>query len=224
MSHGDAGERDDTGRICVAARRLERFNACVPKQKNTRTLQDLLDQMTEAAEDCERISVEDILHAVGRRSFGPMLMVPGLIALSPLSGIPGAPTITGSMVLLVAGQLLIGRDEFWLPKFILRRSVSQEKFRKAVKYTRPVARFVDRLVNPRLTMLTNGAAMYIVAAVCVMLAVIAPLLELLPFAITVVGGAISAFGLAITAEDGVLAIIAFIFCIGAAVLIVVGLM
>jgi hypothetical protein len=53
-----------------------------------------------------------MLKTVGQRSFGSLLLLPGLMALSPLSGLPGMPTLFGVMVLLITGQLLIGRNEF----------------------------------------------------------------------------------------------------------------
>ncbi|MFA9477904.1 exopolysaccharide biosynthesis protein [Phycisphaerales bacterium AB-hyl4] len=180
------------------------------------SLEQLLAQLADADDDEQTISVEQVLDAVGRRSFGPVLLVPGLIALSPVSGIPGAPTVVGIMVLLITGQFLLGRSEFWLPQFLLRRSVTQSRYEKALKVLRPVARFVDRLVKPRLRWLAEGAAVYVIALVCLLLALTAPLLEAVPFAITGVGAAITAFGLSMLANDGLLALLAAGFCVATA--------
>lgn len=176
------------------------------------TLATLLDQLCDAGGDEETVSVEAVLKAVGRRSFGPVLLVPGVIALSPLSGIPGAPTVVGIMVLLVAGQVLVGREEFWLPQFILRRSISRRRFEKTINAMMRVARYVDRLVKPRLTYFTEGPAVYLIAAMCVALALTAPFLEVVPFSATGVGAAVTAFGLALTFHDGLLALLAVTFC------------
>jgi hypothetical protein len=46
-----------------------------------------------------------------------------------------------------------------------------------------------------------------------------PPLELLPFAATIAGIALAAFGLAIVARDGVLVVIAVLFTVGSATLI-----
>jgi hypothetical protein len=187
-------------------------------------LAGLLDQLDAVSEGKDEISVEAVLKTVGQRSFGSLLLLPGLMALSPLSGIPGMPTLFGVMVLLITSQLLMGRTEFWLPQFILRRAVSRSKLDKAVKTLRPVARFMDRLSKPRLRFLAEEPAVYVIAAFCLLVSLITPLLELLPFAISIVGGAVSAFGLALISHDGVLAMLAFAFCIAAVVIIVMSLL
>ena len=186
-------------------------------------LEGLLDTLAATAEDKDEISIEEVLTAIGPRSFGPILLIPGLIAVSPLSGIPGMPTLVGLMVLLITGQLLIGRSEFWLPELVRRRSASRERFEKALKFIRPVARFIDRLLKPRLRFLTEGAAVYVIAGLCLLVSLITPALELLPFAISIVGGAVTTFGLALISHDGIPAILAAAFCIATGVVIVTSL-
>ncbi len=180
----------------------------------TVNLEGLLEQLGEAGDgdDDGRVTIEAVHHAVGRRAFGPVLVIPGLMALSPVSGMPGVPTAVGIIVLLICGQLLIGRSTFWLPGFVLRRSVSKQRFEQAMRFIRPVARFVDRLIKPRLRFLAEGAAAYVIAALCLALALISPLLEAVPFAITGVGAALTAFGFALIADDGVLSLLAAASC------------
>ena len=49
-------------------------------------LEQLLKRLGQVAQDRERVTLGTILHAVGRRSFAPLLLIAGLIALSPLEG------------------------------------------------------------------------------------------------------------------------------------------
>jgi len=42
-------------------------------------------------------SVGDLLHVFGRRAYGPVLFVIGLIALSPLGAIPGASVVCATL-------------------------------------------------------------------------------------------------------------------------------
>jgi hypothetical protein len=95
---------------------------------------------------------------------------------------------------------------------------------KAVKTIRTVARFMDRLSKPRLQFRAEEPAVYAIAAFCLLVSLITPLLERLPFAISFLGGEISAFGLALISYDGVFAILAFVFCIAAAVIIIMSLL
>lgn len=188
------------------------------KEEEITTLEGLLDSIVEANEGRDEISIGEVLQAIGSRSFGPLLMIPGLIAFSPLSGIPGMPTTIGVMVLLITSQLLLGRSEISMPQFVTRRAVSRARFEKAIRVLRKVARVVDRLIKPRLTFLTAKPITYTIAVLFLLLSLIAPLMELLPFVISAVGGALSAYGLALVAHDGLLALIAMAFCAGTLVI------
>lgn len=172
-------------------------------------LQQLLDRIEEASLQKERITFGMILQAVGRRSFGPMLLLAGLIILAPLIGdIPGVPTTMALFVLLIAGQLLVGRKHFWLPQWIVRRSVTHNQLRKALRWLRPSARFLDRWFKPRLTFLTQDGGTYLIALACILIAAATPPMELIPFSANGAGIALIAFGLALIAHDGLLALLA----------------
>lgn len=173
-----------------------------------RNLNDLLDQLEHMAHEREQINLRDVLHAVGRRSFGPWLLVIGLITLSPIGDIPGVPTLVGAMLLLVAAQLLLRRPHFWLPGWLLRRSVSGPRFRKAVRRLRKPASFVDRFLRARMEFFTGSKGTYVVAILCVVIALGLPPMEFVPFSATGAGIALTAFGLALIANDGLLAAIA----------------
>lgn len=90
-------------------------------------LESLLQRLEQAGEADQPVTIECMLQATDERSFGALLLVPGLLVFSPLSGIPGLPSVFAVMVSLIAIQLLIGRKHFWLPKWLLRRSTSRSK-------------------------------------------------------------------------------------------------
>src|SRR5690606_11249411 len=169
---------------------------------------DILDRLEEIARDQGDVSVGAIVEAMGRRSHGPLLLLPSLIDIAPIGGIPGLPTALGLIILLVAAQLLLGRNHLWLPSFLRRRSLSREKACEASKRLRPVANFMDRWFHGRLAVLAHGPFTRIAAAICILLALTVPPLELVPFATTAPMGAIAAFGLALFVRDGLLMIIA----------------
>jgi hypothetical protein len=100
-------------------------------------LEALLDEVREAAESGEgTVVLGDLLDRIGTRSFGPLLLLPALIAFTPLGGIPGLPTVMAVLVILVVGQLAIGLDHFWLPDVVLRRGVEPTKLRTSTEYLR----------------------------------------------------------------------------------------
>lgn len=172
------------------------------------TLQQLLDRLDQAATG-ERVDVECMMEAVGRSSFGALLLLGGLVTLSPLDIIPGIPTLIAVAVLIVCVQLLAGRRHFWLPAWLLRRSISRQRFRRALTWLQKPARLGDRLVRPRLSALTNDAAVKLIAVGCIVVALAMPLMEVVPFSANLAGIALTAFGLAVIAHDGLLALVAF---------------
>lgn len=76
------------------------------------------------------------------------MLLAGLITLAPVIGdIPGVPTIVGAVVFLFAGQLLFGRKCFWLPRWLLRRSIARDRLDVALGWLRRPARFCDRFLR-----------------------------------------------------------------------------
>lgn len=183
----------------------------------------ILDRLEELAGQDDQVSLGKVTEALGSRSHGPFLLVPALIEISPVGGIPGVPTVLAAIIILFAGQLLIGRDHMWLPGFLARRSVSSDRTRKATGKLRPLARFMDRWFHGRLPKLTEGPAVRVAAALCILLACTVPPLEVLPFASSAPMLAIAAFGLALLVRDGLLMMIATVLAV-VAVAVGVGVM
>ena len=152
-----------------------------------------------------------VLDRVGRRSFGPMLLLAGLIVMAPLIGdIPGVPTVVAVFVFLLALQLLLGREHFWLPRWLLARRISRSTLHKALVWMMPVARFVDRFLRPRMTVLVNGGARFGVALLAMLVSLLMPAMEFIPFSANAAGVTLTVLGLALVARDGLLALIAFV--------------
>ncbi|WP_456065780.1 exopolysaccharide biosynthesis protein [Halomonas colorata] len=130
-------------------------------------LTELIQTMEQMEREAPRVSVDDIVDAVGRRSFGPLLLIAGLITLAPVIGdIPGMPTLMAALVLLVSTQLLAGRKTFWLPKWLLNRSVSRKGFDKAIHALKKPAQWVDNLLGMRLKWMTGYAGIRATALAC----------------------------------------------------------
>lgn len=179
--------------------------------ENITTLTELIEKMADVVEEREQVSVKAVLESIGTRSLGPLLLLTGLITLAPVIGdIPGVPTIMALLVLLIAGQLLFHRKHLWLPQWLLKRSLSSGKMRKMLDWSRKPANFVDRYIHARLTYLVDGKGQYLVAMVCIAIALAMPLMEVVPLSANFAGVALAAFGLALIARDGALALIALL--------------
>lgn len=178
-------------------------------------LEGLLDEISHArADSSESVSFDDVLQTMGQRSVGVLLLVPSLIALTPLGGIPGVPTVLAIAVFLLAGQLMINAKHVWLPGFVRRRRADAQKVESAMGYLRPGVRVVDKLLQPRIVWITKQPFVRGVAGLCMLMALTVPPLEIVPFAATVSWSAIAAFALALIANDGVLGLIATAISLG----------
>ncbi len=179
-------------------------------------LEDLLQRLEQVGEADQPVTIESMLQVTDERSFGALLLIPGLLVLSPLSGIPGLPSVVAVMVALIATQLLIGRTRFWLPKWLLRRSTSRSKYDKAIAFLQRLSGFIDHLLRRRLTFLTRGLAIRLNALLCLLIAATMPPLELIPFANSIAGAALSVLGLGMMARDGAMIVVALLCFFGLA--------
>lgn len=179
------------------------------KQREPANLEQLLDRIECGTEERAYSSIGEMLDAIGRRSFGPVLLFVGLLLVTPLSGMPGMPTLMGLLVLLTLGQILIGRKHFWLPGWLVQRTIPRDKLLRGLNAMRPMARRVDRLLQPRLHHLVRGPGLYVMASACMVIAFVMPATELIPFSSSIAGLALMSFGLAIISKDGVVALIAW---------------
>ncbi|PPK53617.1 exopolysaccharide biosynthesis protein [Marinobacter persicus] len=172
-------------------------------------LQELLDRIRARALTKDHVSAQDILQSVGERSFGPLILVAGLITVAPLIGdIPGVPTLLAIIVLLTLSQRLCQRRSIWLPQKLARRSLPQGKLLTGLDWAEKPARFIDGCTRQRMPWLVTGVGQYLMVFACILVALAMPLMELIPFSANGGGLALMAFGLAIVARDGLLALIA----------------
>jgi hypothetical protein len=175
-----------------------------PKQN----LQGILDELCGLV-DCglnplatDQVSIREIMARIGRRSYGPLLLVIGLFSISPATVVPGMTWLSAGLTLIIALQLALGMQQPWLPKGMLDRTVSRDLLVKGVNGFRPWARRIDALLKPSLTFLTAVPFVNLIALLCVAAAIITVPLGFIPLAPLAPGLAIVVFGLGLTARDG----------------------
>ncbi|UVI39629.1 exopolysaccharide biosynthesis protein [Qipengyuania spongiae] len=179
-----------------------------PQDEPVHSVSEILDKLRGLADAKNRVSIGDVLDAIGDRSYGPALILPALIEISPIGGIPGLPTFLAIIIALVAVQLLFGKEHLWLPQFIQKRAISGDKLHKAADKLDGMAGRLDRWFHGRLTRFVKGVWPRIAAGFVILLCLTVPPLELVPFASTAPMAAIIAFGLALLVRDGLLMLIA----------------
>lgn len=181
------------------------------------SVSDILNILRRTADRHDRVTIGDVLDAIGDRTYGPALLIPALIEITPIGGIPGLPTFLALIIAVAAVQLLLDKDHLWLPQFIQQRAVSADKLHKAADKLNPFAVRLDRWFHGRLTRFVRQPLPRIAAAIVVALCLTVPPLEFVPFASTGPMLAIAAFGLAMLVRDGLLMIAALAISLAAIV-------
>lgn len=169
-------------------------------------LGQLIARLKEQTEQGKEVSIGLIQQIAGTRAAGPMLLLPALIVVSPLSIIPGLPTIVGLNTILIASQVAMGRDHLWLPRWLTKRAIPAKHGKRLLRFLAPVGAVADKMVKPRASATVGPVFRRIGAAVCVAVGCIMPLLEVVPFTSTWAAAIVAVYGLAITVKDGFLAL------------------
>ena len=146
----------------------------------------------------ERVTVADLLAALGDRALGALLFVFAFPNVLPTP--PGTSTILGAPLVFLAAQLAFGRAP-WLPSVVARRSMPRADFALLVRRIAPWLERAERLLRPRLTGLALPPMEYAVGGLCLLLAIVLvlpiPLGNMLPAL------AISLLALGVLERDGV---------------------
>ena len=180
------------------------------KGKGKGSLSQILSNLVDDTKG-EKVSLGELFDTLDQRSYGPLLLLPALIAVAPTGAIPGMSIVTGSIIALFAVQLLIGKSHPWLPERLERFEFSRKTLSRSVDKAMPWVKAVESHLRRRFTLLAEPPANRVVALLCLLLALTMFPLALLPFAVAVPGTAIMFFALGLTTRDGLLILAGFVF-------------
>lgn len=156
------------------------------------------------------ISLGAILEHFNSRGFGPLVVLPALMVLLPTGAIPGVPTTCALFIMLIAGQLLLGRKTPWLPERLARFSFDHARLTHGVQRARPWTRKIDHLLKPRLGFMTRGLAYRGIALLAILLSLTMVPLELMPFAAALPAVTLLLLGLGLIGDDGLIILLALL--------------
>lgn len=179
-------------------------------------LMRLLDRINDETGD-DRVSVRDVLRILGPRAFTPMLLVPCLVMVSPVSAIPGVPSFLSLLVGLVAVQMLFGQSRIWLPSVLLDRSLDANRLSRAIGFLRRPVALVDPLINERLTGLADKPGNLPALVAFSVVSFFMPAIEFVPFLTSVLASGMTLFAIGLFARDGAFMLAGYaFFAVGAA--------
>ncbi len=175
-------------------------------QSDDGELTELLNHVEQEA-DGDRETIGEVLDAISNRGFGPLLLVPALLAISPLGAIPGMSVMTGSLILVVATQMLFRDDHPWIPRRLEQVSISHDSLVSRIRQGRPWLRWIEYFFARRLEFLTTGPMHYVLAVAIMLLALAMFPLALVPMGVFIPGLAIAILAAGLTIHDGVLVLL-----------------
>lgn len=168
----------------------------------------ILDRIAKRIEDdgpeanSRDITLGDILDIVGRQAYGPLLLIIGVMSVSPLALLPGSTWAFALLTLLVAAQMAFNLKHPWLPRSALRLSFPEDKVAGAIDKVRPWTAAVDKVVKPRMEFLAQEPWLLLIAVLAIAAAIVTFPLSFIPFAPLIPGLAVILVGLGVTARDG----------------------
>lgn len=160
------------------------------------------------------ISFAELLGSFRQRAFGALLLV---ILLPTFIPVPiGIGAVTGPMIALIGGQMLLTFSKPWLPKWLQRRRMHRTTVARFGNRFRPLLSRLEKVCKPRLTNITEHVSAH--AFTGLQLILLGLLLSLpIPFTNYPYGIVLLLYAVALIERDGVLLLIAWALGIGAIV-------
>ncbi len=156
-----------------------------------------------ASRDQPTITLGELMRAFGGRAIGAVLFVFGLICSLPLP--PGATSIFGLPLLLLAPQLIIGASAPWLPRGIKAHPLSLDDVRGPLMQVLPWLRRIEAVSKPRLSFLFGAVGERIIGLICTLLAVV--LILPIPFGNMLPGLTVTVLAFSLIQRDGLIGLV-----------------
>lgn len=154
----------------------------------------------------DRITVRQIVDALGARGFSLLIVILGLPNSLPMP--PPIALVSGFLMIAISLQLIFGRAAPWLPSTVLKNSIARQDVAKAVDTAMPWVRWIEKLARPRLSLFDHAASWRVLGLGLLILSLG------LVFALPVIGQipigiALCLMGLGLVERDGYLTLIGF---------------
>ena len=168
-----------------------------------RRLGDILAEISQGSDPDIRLG--ELVEAIGDRGHGLLIAAFALPNVLPIY-LPGLSAVFGLPLIFVALQLVLGRHRLWLPRALLRRSVSRALIARLAVTLAPWLARLERALKPRWPEVMGPVTERLAG----LLAVLLGLLLSLPIPLTNIplSAPLVLLGLALAEEDGLMLAIA----------------
>ncbi|RIJ30691.1 exopolysaccharide biosynthesis protein [Henriciella mobilis] len=167
-----------------------------------RTFLQSIELMAEEAPE-EGFSLRMIFDRLDERAFGAALFILALPCCIPF--LYGVPQVVSLPMMVLAGQMVAGREEPWLPQKFGQRMIDKKGLTRTAKGGRKWFGWLEKIARPRLTFLMGARGERIIGLFLVFFC--ASILVPLPSTNTVPGFGVAVVAFGLMARDGILVII-----------------
>ena len=164
-----------------------------------------LDRLAVTAPD-EGLTLRQIFDALDERAFGAILFALALPCCIPF--LYGVPQIVSLPMAAIAFQMVLGRQEPWLPEKFAKRVIDKNGLERIASSGRKFFGWAERIAVPRLTFLSGAVAERIVGILLCFFC--GSILVPLPLTNTTPGFAVALVSFGLMARDGLMMIVGMV--------------
>lgn len=147
-----------------------------------------------------RARLGEMLDGLGKKGYGLVLLMLALPNLTPGPSLPGFSTVFGVPMVIVAAQMMAGRERVWLPRWLAGVEVPRKRLTAVIGHALPMIRRVERVLRPRWPELAGPDWAQLAGLACMIMAVLLslpiPIFSMLPAV------AVALVALGLLAHDG----------------------
>lgn len=142
------------------------------------------------------LTVAEIRDRLDERAYGLLVLILAIPCLVP--GLYGVPQVVGLAILILAFQLLLGREEPWLPRWFLNLRARASWLEGMADFTEKRLGWLERLSRPRLKAFSVGPGERFAA----IFMILSTLTIVLPMTNTIPSVALSLLAVGLIQRDG----------------------
>ena len=183
----------------------------VARIKPRKLSEELADLRTRAGE--RAVTLREVIQTLGGRAYLLLVLLLAIPFITPIP-LPGLSTPFGLVIALIAFRLSLGQRP-WLSRNLQRKELPAGFIGKVFAFSERLLRIFEKLLRPRLTLLTDTPLLVQLHAVLMLLAALALLLPLpIPFSNSFPAWAILLMAAGLLERDGLFILAAYVVFTG----------
>ncbi len=158
----------------------------------------------------QTVTLNEILGIAGERTFGFLFVLLALPSALPIPA-PGYSTPFGILMLLLAVQLIVGRDQPWFPEKFRKQGFDRAKIKGLIEKGIPWLQKIELVAKPRLTPVCTSRTGQMVIGIAIALMSISMMIPIpLTNTLPAIGIFVTGFGL--LDDDGAISLAGLTIC------------